>query len=101
MHHGSYVEREGDFFGATVNLAARVSGQAVGGEVLLTGHTAALAPDLDGVLYEPRGRRRLRNVREPVELFAAVRTGQGNDAPLWPWTPCVAWLSTPSMRLAA
>ena len=76
LHHGSYVERDGDFFGAAVNLAARVSGQAVGGEVLLTGHTAALAPDIDGVLYEPRGRQPLRNVREPVELFAAVRTGQ-------------------------
>ena len=76
LHHGAYVEREGDFFGAAVNLAARVSGQAVGGEVLLTGQTAALAPDVDGVLYQPRGRRPLRNVREPVELFAAVRTAQ-------------------------
>jgi adenylate cyclase len=76
LHHGSYVERDGDFFGAAVNLAARVSGQAVGGEVLVTGYTAALAPDIDGVLYEPRGRQSLRNVREPVELFAAVRTGQ-------------------------
>jgi adenylate cyclase len=76
LHHGAYVEREGDFFGAAVNLAARVSGQAVGGEVLLTGSTAALAPDLDGVLYEPRGRQQLRNVREPVELFAVVRAGQ-------------------------
>ena len=73
LHHGPYVERDGDFFGAAVNLAARVSGQAVGGEVVLTGHTAALAPDIDGVLYEPRGRQLLRNVREPVELFAAVR----------------------------
>ena len=81
LHHGSYVERDGDCFGATVNLAARVSGQAVGGEVLLTGHTAALAPDIDGVLYEPRGRQQLRNVREPVELFAAVRTGPGPGDP--------------------
>jgi adenylate cyclase len=76
LNHGSCVERDGDFFGAAVNLAARVSGQAVGGEVLLTGHTAAIAHDIDGVLYEPRGRQPLRNVREPVELFAAVRTGQ-------------------------
>ena len=76
LHHGSYVERDGDFFGAAVNLAARVSGQAVGGEVLLTGHTAAMAPDVDGVLYEPRGRQPLHNIREPVELFAAVRSGQ-------------------------
>lgn len=75
LHHGPCVERGGDFFGAAVNLAARVSGEATGGEVLLTAHTAALAPTIDGVFYEPRGRRELRNVREPVELFAAVRTG--------------------------
>jgi class 3 adenylate cyclase len=100
LHHGSYVERDGDFFGATANLAARVSGQAVGGEVLLTGHTAALAPDLNGVLDAPRGRQRLRNVREPVELFAAVRTGQDTTHPL-AVDRCVTWLSTPTMRLAA
>jgi adenylate cyclase len=72
LHHGPAIERDGDYFGATVNLAARVSGLASGGEVLLTGQTAALAPELAGVFYEPRGRQVLRNVREPVELFAAV-----------------------------
>ena len=56
LHHGSAIEREGDYFGAAVNLAARVSGVATGGEVLLTAQTAALAPDLDGVFYEARGR---------------------------------------------
>lgn len=76
LHHGTAVERDGDYFGAAVNLAARVSGHAVGGEVLLTAHTAALAADLEGVFYESRGRQELRNVREPVELVAAVRTGE-------------------------
>ena len=79
LHHGPCVERDGDFFGAAVNLAARVSGEAIGGEVLLTAHTAALAPDIDGVFYEPRGRRELRNVRAPVDLFAAVRAGPMTD----------------------
>ena len=74
LHHGRAVERFGDYFGAAVNLAARVSGEAKGGEVLLTASTAALAPEPEGILYDPRGRRELRNVREPVELFAAVRT---------------------------
>ena len=82
LHHGPAVERESDYFGAAVNLAARVSGEASGGEVLLTGQTAALAPELEGVLYEPRGRRELRNVREPVELFAAVRLGEAREREL-------------------
>jgi class 3 adenylate cyclase len=79
LHHGTAVERDGDYFGAAVNLAARVSAEATGGEVLVTGHTAALAPAIDGVYYEPRGRHELRNVREPVELFAAVSTSAGAD----------------------
>ncbi len=74
MHHGPAVERDGDYFGAAVNLAARVSAEAKGGEVLVSGPTAAMAKELDGVTWEPRGRRALRNVREPVELFAARRT---------------------------
>jgi adenylate cyclase len=82
MHHGPAIDRGGDYFGAAVNLAARVSAAAVGGEVLLTAHTAALAPAPEGVVYESRGRRDLRNVREPVELVAAVRVGEATDAQL-------------------
>src|SRR3954470_10691071 len=82
LHYGPAIERDGDYFGAAVNLAARVSGEASGGEVLLTASTAARAAALAGVLYEPRGRRALRNVREPVELFAAVRTGESSEQSL-------------------
>ena len=78
LHHGSAVAREGDYFGAAVNLAARVSGQASANEVLTTQSTADKAGQIAGVVYEPRGRRRLRHIQEPVELVAAVRSG---DAP--------------------
>jgi adenylate cyclase len=84
LHHGPAIEREGDYFGAAVNLAARVSAEASAGEVLVTGTTAALAPDLEGVFYEPRGRHALRNVREPVEIFAAVRSAEASEGRL----PC-------------
>ncbi len=79
LHHGAAVERDGDYFGAAVNLAARVSAVAAGGEVLVSGSTAALAPDLAGVVYESRGRHELRNVSEPVELFAALPIGATAD----------------------
>jgi adenylate cyclase len=75
MHYGPAIERDGDYFGAAVNLAARVSSVATGGEVLLTSTTGALAGDLDDIVYEPRGRHRLRNIREPVELLAALMVG--------------------------
>ena len=78
-NYGSAVERNGDYFGSTINVAARVSALAAGGELLVTGHTAALAPDLEGVLYESRGRQVLRNVAEPVEIFAVVRMDENVD----------------------
>jgi len=79
LHHGPAVERDGDYFGAAVNLAARVSAAATGGEVLLTGHTAALARNVEGVRYESRGCPTLRNIRNPVELVAAVRQGETRE----------------------
>jgi adenylate cyclase len=75
LHHGPAIERDGDYIGAAVNLAARVSAAATGGEVLLTARTATLAPNLSDVLYQSRGRQALRNIRDPVELVAAVRQG--------------------------
>jgi adenylate cyclase len=79
LHHGPAIERDGDYFGAAVNLAARVSAAATGGEVLLTGGTAALARHVEGVRYESRGCPELRNIRDPVELVAAVRHGQTRE----------------------
>lgn len=63
-------------------FAARVSAAATGGEVLLTARTAALAPNLGDVLYQSRGRQILRNIRDPVDLVAAVRQGDTSDGGL-------------------
>lgn len=80
MHHGPAVERGGDWFGATVNLAARVTAVAAGGEVLLTEAVRESAGELDGVEYESRGEHRIRSVANPVALFAAVRDDRGTEA---------------------
>lgn len=37
LHTGTAIERGGDYFGQNVALAARVAGQAQGGEILVTG----------------------------------------------------------------
>ena len=48
--------------------------------MLVTGQTAALAPDLEGVMYESRGRTSLRNASEPIELFAVLRNGASQES---------------------
>jgi class 3 adenylate cyclase/YHS domain-containing protein len=82
MHTGPALERDGDWFGTTVNIAARVSGIASGGEVLLTDATRAAAGRIDGVHIRERGRHALKNIGEPVLLFAALRDGERDHAGL-------------------
>jgi len=68
LHHGEAVERGGDVFGAAVNLAARVTSQAAGGQVLATGLVADAAR-AHGIDVTDLGEVALRNVRDPVRLF--------------------------------
>lgn len=81
MHTGPAVERGGDWFGTTVNVAARVSAIAGGGEVLLTEATAA-GLSRQRVELHARGHHRFKNVGEPVVVYAAVSRGQGSQQDL-------------------
>lgn len=69
MHSGPAVARGGDWYGATVNLAARIAGVAAGGEVVLSGATREVAGSIDAVDFETLGERRFKNVTEAVALF--------------------------------
>ena len=70
VNTGPAVERDGDYFGSTVNLAARLSQAARGGEVLLTDSTRAAARRR-GPRLEQRGERTFRNAPHPVVVYAA------------------------------
>ena len=72
MHTGSAVERDGDWFGSAVNLAARVAAAAGGDEVLLTDDTRRAAGDVADLELEALGRHSFRNVAERVALFRAL-----------------------------
>lgn len=68
LHRGPAVERNGDLFGAAVNLTARVAGQAAGGQVLATA-VVADAARATGVPSTSVGTFDLRNVAQAQELF--------------------------------
>ena len=87
MHTGPALRRDDDWFGATVNLAARVSGAAAGGQVLLTSATRDAAGPLENVAIGEHGRHELRNVAEPAQLFHAVPVGADLDAEALPIDP--------------
>ncbi len=79
MHTGPATARDGDWFGATVNVAARVSGIAGGGEVLVSGSTRQAAGELERVEFRRHGLRRLKNVGEPVDVYRAARLDEEAD----------------------
>jgi adenylate cyclase len=79
IHYGPAVEWDGDYFGAAVNLAARVASLAGPGEILVTADVA-VAARRHGLQIEELGERILRNVARPVRLHAvrnASDTGTG------------------------
>ena len=79
MSTGEAIERNGDWFGSTVNIAARISGAAGGGEVLLSEATREAAGEPERVEFQRRGEVELRNVSEPVILYRAVRVGEQRE----------------------
>ena len=79
MHSGAAVRRDGDWFGATVNLASRVSEAARPGEVLITEGTRRELDETSGFELIERGSRYFKNIPEPVPLHRAVGSG---EAPL-------------------
>jgi class 3 adenylate cyclase len=68
LHHCPAVERDGDLFGAAVNLTARVAAQAFGGQVLATEEVAEAARAAD-IATVALGSFSLRNLLQPVELW--------------------------------
>jgi adenylate cyclase len=69
---GPVVVQGGDYFGRTVNLAARVAARARAGQVLVTAAVAE-APAPDGVTYSDLGELRLKGFSAPVRVLEARR----------------------------
>ncbi len=76
LHEGPALARGADWIGSAVNIAARVTAQAGGGQLLATESVAAAANDL-GLPVGDLGRVRLRNVAEPVTLFTIATSTSG------------------------
>ena len=69
---GPVVMQDGDYYGKTVNLAARLSGRAGPSEVLVTTEVVE-AGSGDGVRFEEIGKAELKGLSAPVVLHRARR----------------------------
>jgi class 3 adenylate cyclase len=71
VHTGPAVNRGGDWYGTTVNVAARLCAAASGGEVLVSDGTLRAAGSVPRVELGERRLHWLKNVVEPVSARVA------------------------------
>ncbi|MDX1436677.1 MAG: adenylate/guanylate cyclase domain-containing protein, partial [Anaerolineales bacterium] len=92
LHSGESKPRQGDFYGPSLNRAARVMGIGHGGQVLVSGPTAVLLrgrlPDGAGLI--DLGRHRLKGLAEPEQIYQLGHPSLEADFP-----PLQSALSTP------
>jgi adenylate cyclase len=69
---GPVVAQGGDYFGRTVNLAARIAARASAGQVLVTQSVVETASP-QGVRFVELGEVRLQGISRPVRVFEARR----------------------------
>ncbi len=75
IHAGETEDSAEGFVGSAVNIAARVCALAGAGELLVTETVRGLVRTSMSLEMEPRGRRHLKGIREPIALFAIRPTG--------------------------
>lgn len=74
---GAVVPRDGDIFGRTVNLAARIMGQAERNQILACSDTADRLRPGGALKVDPLPAVRLRGFPDPVPLFRLSQPAEG------------------------
>ena len=73
VHAGEAVETGEGYIGTAVNIAARLCAAALPGEILVSSAVKSMTQAVIPVGFIARGRRRLKGISEPVEVFAITR----------------------------
>ena len=69
---GPVIFQDGEYYGRTVNLAARLSGAAEPGQTLVDADVVRLAGECDDVDFRKLGAVSLKGIALPVEVYEAV-----------------------------
>ena len=75
IHAGETVETTEGFVGSAVNTAARICAQAGPNEVWVSATVRALTGGVVDASFVPVGRRRLKGLSEPIQLFRVIGPG--------------------------
>jgi predicted ATPase len=81
LHTGAASLRDGDYFGSSLNRAARLMGVAHGGQIVCSQATADLAREgvAEAVTLTDLGEHRLRDLSRAERVFQVCAPGLGSD----------------------
>lgn len=71
-HHGPIIENDGDVFGDTVNIAARVAELARGGKTMVTGYTHKRLADSTRKRCRHFTRTTVKGKEQPIDVYDVV-----------------------------
>ena len=71
IHWGPVLYREGDYYGATVNLSARIVAEAAADQVLVSRDVVDAVTSDEHLTFVHAGHRTVKHVAQPVEVFEA------------------------------
>jgi len=75
LHAGPVIEQGGRYFGAALNLTARVAAHARAGQILCTGPVAERVGGLTDIACRPDQPVRFKNVAAPVQVYEVTAAG--------------------------
>jgi predicted ATPase/class 3 adenylate cyclase len=83
LHTGTAEERDGDYFGPTLNRVARLLSIGYGGQTLVSLVTAELVRDIlpEKASLKDLGAHRLKDLLRPESVFQVLYPGQPEDFP--------------------
>ncbi|HEU4673640.1 MAG TPA: adenylate/guanylate cyclase domain-containing protein, partial [Candidatus Limnocylindrales bacterium] len=81
IHAGESTRTDDGYVGLAVNTAARLCALAQAGDVLVSETVRSIARTSHDFSFEPRGRKTLKGITEPVAVFAVRSSGAGTPAP--------------------
>lgn len=81
LHWGPVLYREGDYYGGTVNLAARIVAEAASDAVLISAEVHKLLADVPEIEVVHMGRRTIKHLADPIDVYEAFRPGERAGRP--------------------
>lgn len=81
LHVGESQERDGNYFGTTVNRAARIMSIGHGGQILVSGTVRELAPGHGGLEFTDLGAYRLKDLDGLQQIWQVHAEGLRSDFP--------------------